>query len=154
MTIQAAGEPTQDERLLAAVAHFFGLVIALIVWATQKDKSRFIRFQALQAVAFDLSFVLVFFVGFACMFVMIFGGTMLGALGTAALGADDSGAAGAGGLLFSLAFILPFAAQCVIFALMGIFFVARIIAAISVFQGRDFRYPVLGERVEQFLSRP
>jgi len=31
---------TSDERVMAALSHFFGLIAAVIVWATQKDRSR------------------------------------------------------------------------------------------------------------------
>ena len=44
---------TSDERVMAALAHFFGLIAALIVYVVNKDKSRFVRFQALQALALD-----------------------------------------------------------------------------------------------------
>jgi uncharacterized Tic20 family protein len=96
-------------------------------------------------------FIAVFFVGFACMFALIFGGALLGVAGSAAA-TDQNGSLGAGGLIAMLGFIVPLAAQCVIFLLAGVFVVARIIAAISVFQGKDFRYPVLGDRVEKMLG--
>ena len=50
-----AGSPTQDERVMAAVAHAtiifsaVGLIGPLIIWGTQREKSPFLAFQALQA---------------------------------------------------------------------------------------------------------
>ena len=61
-------EPTKDERLLATLAHasvfantanLTGLILAALIWSTQREKSAFIRFQALQAVVYQ-SFVLAF----------------------------------------------------------------------------------------------
>jgi len=47
--------PTQDERIMAAMAHAtiifsaVGLVGPLVIWGTQREKSPFLAFQALQA---------------------------------------------------------------------------------------------------------
>lgn len=38
---------TSDEKLMGALAHFFGPLVAVIVWITQKEKSPFVKFQAL-----------------------------------------------------------------------------------------------------------
>ena len=46
--------PTSDEKMMGALAHVFGPLAAIIVWAIQKEKSRFVKFQALQALAFDM----------------------------------------------------------------------------------------------------
>ena len=46
-------EISMEERLMAALSHFFGMLVALVIWITQKDKSNFVRFQALQAVGLD-----------------------------------------------------------------------------------------------------
>jgi len=46
---------TQDERIMAAMAHAtiifsaVGLIGPLIIWGTQREKSEFLAFQALQA---------------------------------------------------------------------------------------------------------
>ena len=47
MTTSEMTEISSDDRIMAALAHFLGLFGALIIWATQKDKSRFVKFQAL-----------------------------------------------------------------------------------------------------------
>ncbi|MBI3760471.1 MAG: DUF4870 domain-containing protein [Chloroflexi bacterium] len=151
MTTEAS--PTSDERLMAALAHFFGPIVALIVWATQKDKSRFVRFQSVQALAFDLTVVVVAFVVIGCFVALVFGTALLGTTGTfiAANQNQDSGGSILG-LLVGLTFFLPFLAWCPMMILVISTLVARVIAAISVFQGKDFRYPVLGARVEKFLG--
>src|SRR5512144_621725 len=69
---------TSDERMLGALAHFFGILGALIIWVIQKDKSRFVRFQAAQALAFDFLVTLTM----GALFLCFFGVTFLGIFGT------------------------------------------------------------------------
>jgi uncharacterized Tic20 family protein len=51
----STSQASQDERLLAAVAHcaallpFFGIIVPLYIWITQKDWSKCVRFHAIQA---------------------------------------------------------------------------------------------------------
>lgn len=50
--------PTQDERIMAAVAHAtviwptLGLLAPLVIWGTQREKSPFVGFQSIQAAAY------------------------------------------------------------------------------------------------------
>jgi hypothetical protein len=111
-----------------------------------------VRFQAIQAVAFDAVFIVILMIGFGCFFVMLFGGTLLGTVGIGAAASSDDPSGAALGAFSGLFFIIPFAAQCVMFAVMGVFFVGRLIAAVNAFQGRNFRYPILGERLEKMLA--
>ena len=51
---------TPEERILAALAHgsillsYYGLLIPAIIWITQRERSRFVGFQSLQAIVFQL----------------------------------------------------------------------------------------------------
>jgi len=65
-------QPTSsDERTMAALAHgsillgiltsgIGGIVAALVIWLTQRDKSRYVAFQALQATIYQLVGIIVF----------------------------------------------------------------------------------------------
>lgn len=152
MIMQPESVATSDERLLGALAHLFGPVVALVIWATQKDKSRFVRFQALQALAFDLAVFVAAFVGVGCMVLLIFGTTALGMAGSLVAAGDEGTAGTLLSLISGLALFVPFLGWCVMILLIGAVSVARIVAAINVFQGRNFRYPWLGARVEKFLG--
>ena len=92
----------QDERLMSGLSHLFGWLIALIIWATQRERSEFVRFQTLQAIAFDVVMIVVIFVLMFCsmcaMFVLPAGGIGAAGLGAAA-GSDE--AAAIGGVLAS-----------------------------------------------------
>lgn len=52
-------EPTSDEKLLSLLSHLSlflgGIVLPIIIWATQKDKSKFVRFHSLQSIFFHIS---------------------------------------------------------------------------------------------------
>ena len=57
----SAQQASQEERLLAAIAHsgamlpFLGFIIPLHIWITQRDWSKFVQFHALQALIYQLA---------------------------------------------------------------------------------------------------
>ncbi len=148
MTEQTELSPTSDERMLAALAHFFGIIGALVIWVMQKDKSRFVRFQAAQALAFDILVTLAMMGLSFCLVGMMF----IGIFGTIFASANSS----ASPENFSRFLVFPFLFPTLIFTCIFPFslalWVARIAAAVSVLSGNHFRYPLLGARVEKFLA--
>jgi uncharacterized Tic20 family protein len=140
--------PTSDERMMGALAHFFGILASLMIYAVQKDRSRFVRFQAAQALAFDLAVMLFMFLLFFCLFgVMFLGmfGTILASLNSAS-GPEDFT------WLMVFPVLLPWVMVSCIFPFSFAILIARTMAAVSVFNGNDFRYPFLGGKVAQFLT--
>jgi uncharacterized Tic20 family protein len=143
---------TQDERVMAAVAHAtiifsaVGLVGPVIIWGTQREKSEFVAFQALQAAAYQ--------------FLLLLAGLLAGALYmcsflsmpvTALLFApfDEGVALCFPFLTFSCTFGILFLIllACLAYVGYGLF------AALSVLQGRDFRYVFLGPWLERYLQQ-
>ncbi len=55
--------PTSDERLLAMFSHFSiflgGIILPIILYFVQKDKSKFVAFHALQSIFFHLLYLIV-----------------------------------------------------------------------------------------------
>jgi uncharacterized Tic20 family protein len=53
---------TNEEKLLAMLSHlsmlFGGIILPIILWAVQKDKSNFVRFHSLQAIFFHIAYLL------------------------------------------------------------------------------------------------
>lgn len=139
---------TSDERLMGALAHFFGVVGALIVWVTQKDKSRFARFQAAQAMAFDLSVMLLMMVVFFC----LFGAMFVGIFGTMAVAVNSSTSPDTASPFLMFPFLLPSVMFTCVMPLFLALLITKIVAAVSVLNGKDFRYPFLGAKVEKFLA--
>ena len=153
---------TQDERILAALAHasvilpFWGLIGSIVIWATQREKSSFVGFQALQGVAYQMILVLGAFVGGACYMCSFLGLFLLMPVGIlAAEGMADPNAAG--GLIAALVtFTTTFFPFCImgLFVLIGFAFVLYgLYGAVRVLQGQHFRYAVIGRRLEEYLSR-
>ena len=69
------GTYTSEEKLFALLSHLSiligGVLLPIIIWATQKDKSKFVAFNALQAIFYQLSYitltmiiVIVFFIAY------------------------------------------------------------------------------------------
>jgi uncharacterized Tic20 family protein len=139
---------TSDERLMAAVSHLFGMVVALIVWATQREKSRFVRFQSIQALAFDGALMLVSTVVFFCLFAVM----MLGMLGSMAAAFNDPASMDEIGLMFMIPSFGPFLIFACIFPFSFVILAIRMFAALSILGGRDFRYPIIGKWTESFLE--
>ena len=124
---------SSEDKILAAISHFFNVIVAIIVWAVQKDKSKYVRFQAIQAAAYHsiISIInAIIFTGvFTYIFTIIFKSESLVIL-------DDS--------------LWKIASPFLLYTL--VLWLARLIATISVLRGKDFRYPWLGKRVEKFLK--
>lgn len=150
---------TQDERIMAALAHasvilpFWGLIGAIVIWATQREKSRFVGFQALQGAVYQLALVVGGFLGMACymcsFFLVMFLGLPIGALAAQEALRPDL----VSGLLGIVITVFPFCIMgilalaglaCVLYGLYG---------AVQVLQGRDFRYAIVGRRLEQYLNQ-
>jgi uncharacterized Tic20 family protein len=148
MTEETNLSPNSDERMMGALAHFFGVIGALIIWVVQKDKSRFVRFQAVQALAFDFAVMLFTMVLSVCLMSVIF----IGMFGTifAALNNNSSSESFGPFMVFPLMF--PMLMFTCIFPFSLAFLVARVVAAVSVLSGKNFHYPLLGTKVEQFLA--
>jgi uncharacterized Tic20 family protein len=140
---------SSDESVMAAISHFFGWLVALIVWATQKDKSPYVRFQSMQALAFDLLTGITVSIVVGCMLVFLF--TVLGiGIGDIAIYGNQVNpmAEPIRTIIASMAAV-PLLVPCMIIPLVAIIFIARLIATIQTLQGKDFRYPWLGTLVER-----
>lgn len=140
--------PTSDERMMSALAHFFGVIAALIIWAVQKDKSRFVRFQAAQALVFDFAVMLFTGVLFVCLFSLMF----LGMFGTMFTSLNSSISSENFTPFLMLSMMFPFLMTTCILPFSLALFITRVVATISVLSGNDFHYPFLGASVERFLA--
>ncbi len=133
--------PTSDEKVLAALAHasvlfaFFGPLGPTLIWVFQRNKSKYVRFHALQAMGYQ---ALAFWLWFIGIFVVIFGGVLVTALLSGFLMENTS----------SDASFIPFILQPIIFVgmfgLWGLFFIFGIIGAVFCIIDRDFSYPLIG----------
>jgi uncharacterized Tic20 family protein len=131
---------TGDEKLLALFSHLSlflgGIILPLIFWLTNKDKSKFVTFHSLQALWFHLAYaaVIVIFV-----FVMVIGMLIAGV---------GLGSMTGGGKEMSPFFIIIMIAfygilMLIIFGVIGY----SIYMAIKSYKGEYVKYPVIGNMV-------
>ena len=132
---------TSEERLMAMLSHlsllFGGIVLPIIFWATQKDKSRFIRYHALQSIFFQIAYIVILVILIVALSLLaIFFGVGLGIL-TATASSDPD----AFPLLLVLFIILFYAAVIIsAFGLMGY----SIYLAVKSYQGSYIKVPIIG----------
>jgi uncharacterized Tic20 family protein len=136
--------PTTEERIWAVIAHLsalafgLGLVLPVIGWSDQRNKSRYATFQCLQAFGYQslgYTIWLLTYIVLVTLLTIVFVIVMPGA------GNDNFFIAAWGGI-----FLL------VIFGLLGLYMLLPVIAAIACGFGRDFQYPILGKRLARYLE--
>ena len=152
MTNTDSPTPTQDERVMAGLSHvsallpLMGIIAPIVIWVTQKEKSKYVAFQSLQALAYQLVMVLAWFIGMGC-YMLSFFGTFI-----SIPFASSSGNSQSVSPLFGLAFLIPFLVFGLIFLGGFAFMIYGFIGAVLAFQGKPFRYAVIGRRVEHFMQ--
>ncbi|MDD5361306.1 MAG: DUF4870 domain-containing protein [Ignavibacteria bacterium] len=143
--------PTSDERLLALLSHlsvlFGGIILPIILWAVQKDKSQFVRFHSLQAIFYHLVYlcaVLIFVI--ALVFFVIFFGVSLGAI--TSRHHNDPGAFPA--LIIGLTAFLYLGIFVIIFAFIGY----GVYLGVKAYGGHYIKIPVIGKIIyEKIIGR-
>ena len=155
MTEQIAiSTPSQNDKIMAALAHvsallpLMGVIAPIVIWATQKDKSEFVAFQALQAIVYQLIMIFAWFIGMGC-YMLSFFSTFL-TIPFAGSGSENDPTVNP---FFMLGFIIPFIIFGAVFVGGAIFIVYGIVGAIMTFQGKDFHYVVIGKRLAGYLKK-
>jgi uncharacterized Tic20 family protein len=155
----------REDQLVAGLCHasvlipLIGISVPLAIWFSQRERSPLLRFQALQALVYQLVGLLGGFLLYACQ--------MLGGVGIfpfsiimAGIGEAVSPRMGSGqeiAPLFGIVIILSFLliglismvvmfSQCILgplYVLLGLWAAGRVLA------GRPFHYPILGRWLER-----
>jgi uncharacterized Tic20 family protein len=140
---------TQDEKTLAALAHgsillglfsngIGGIVATLVIWATQKEKSRYVALQALQAMVYQaLTFLLVMLAW--CCWGLVWTAMILVPLSASPGAYDQAPPASMWIGLFLI--IVPL-------ALWGVTMLYGLWGAARCLGGQDFQYPLIGRWLE------
>ncbi len=134
---------------MAALSHAgillfgWGIILPVIVWTTQREKSRFANFQALQALAYQIfSTLFYYFISFVVIppmaILLAFGITLL-----------EERSPEAFAYLFPMGMVLVL---LTIFGLTGLYALIGLIGAVACLTGRNFRYPLLGKWLERYLD--
>lgn len=146
--MKEAPSNTQDERLMAGLAHgsillpMWGLILSGLIFVTQREKSEYVRQQAAQALGWQVTLIAGFFAGMGCYMVAFFG--LVGVI----IATDGGSASGP-----PPAFFLPFGMMGILMLAMFAFVLVGLLGALRAFQGRGFRYPLVGAYVERFLAQ-
>ena len=152
-----AAKPSQDDRIMATLAHvttimpFLGIIGPIVIWITQREKSEYVAFHALQALAYQLTMLLGWFVGmgcYMCSFILVFAGTASLPTGrTAPAEFSDPAALFGLGLMFS-----PFIVFAAIVVAGAAFVLYGLVGTVQTFRGKTFRYFMIGKWVERHLQ--
>jgi len=152
MTTELNSIQSQNEKVMAALGHIsvllplIGLMIPIFIWVTQKEKSKYISFQALQAIAYHLVMIFAYFIGMGCYMISFFSTFLTIPFADASSGPSASP-------WFLVGFMIPFLVFGAIFIGGAIFILYGIVAAVMTLQGKDFRYFIIGDRVTSFLEK-
>jgi uncharacterized Tic20 family protein len=138
--------PSQDRRIMAALAHAgalilgTGIIAAVVVWITQKDRSRYVAFQALQALVYQTAGVVVQIIGWGC-WTALYTLSLIPLLASADSASEPP-----------LFFLLSTALMVVPLVLMGLWALGGLWGAVRALQGREFRYLGIGALLERWQS--
>lgn len=141
----------QNDRIMAALAHaaallpLMGVIVPIIIWVTQRERSKYVSFQALQAVVYQITMILLYFIGMA-LYMLSF--LLMGVRIMLVEGAK----AGNGDLSGLVAFV-PLLVFMAIMLVGLVFVVYGVVAAILTLQGKDFRYVLLGNALQRYLEK-
>ncbi len=136
--------PSTEERVWAVLSHLsalamgMGILLPVIGWSEQRRKSRYVSFQALQALGYQsLGYTIWILLSLIVIVIVLL--DLLAQYNTW----DDPASQLTGWLLghFSLSL-----------ALFGLYAILPVIAAFACALGRDFHYPLMGTRLAGYLG--
>lgn len=149
MNIPSIQETTSEERTWAALTHisvvflFWGFIFPLMIWATQRKKSAFVAFHALQALTYQIFEIPVWLV-WSLIAPLLAVPVIVFVVGATSRQSGD------------LPILVPFLIQFGMFGWMlcglVLYFVPGVLAMIFIFARRDFYYPLLGQWLKRYLS--
>jgi uncharacterized Tic20 family protein len=138
--------PTTEDRIWAVLAHLsalsfgIGVLLPIVGWSDQRRKSNYASFQCLQALGYQS---LGFTIWVLSYLVIIILGSIVWLI--AFRSAQGNGA----DTLFSPAMIIFL---IIVFGGLAIYFLLPVLAAVACALGKDFRYPLLGDRLARSLG--
>ena len=137
-----SGTYTSEEKLFALLSHLSifigGIFLPIIFWATQKDKSKFVAFNALQAIFYQSSYIVLTMI---IVIIFIFAYVFLGiGAGLFFIGGSPDFAPLISILIMMGLMIFYAAIFVIIFGFMGY----AIFIGIKSYQGELRKYPIIG----------
>jgi uncharacterized Tic20 family protein len=146
---QVRQTPSSDERLFALLSFLSlilgGFILPIVIWATQKDKSQFVRFHSLQAIFFHLALIAIFVILIILMVLvmLVFGG----GIGFMSASANDPAAFS----VFLIVFMIVFYGGMIILSLAAVAY--SVYLAIKSNNGYWIKIPVIGNIIWNKINR-
>ncbi|MEO5886697.1 MAG: DUF4870 domain-containing protein, partial [Anaerolineales bacterium] len=142
-----------EERWVAAMGHFsilimlWGMLAPLTALLLQGKRSFFLKFQSIQTLVYQAVVTILYF---GAGFVYVFGILLF----AAAMGMTENMQAGSSEMIPGfIIFIVASLIAVVILLLIPLFHVLGQYAGYRVLKGDDYRYPLVGKLVEQWISK-
>ena len=130
-----------DDKLMSILSHLailipnIGILAPIVIWLTQKEKSKFVRYNAVQAIFFQLLF-------FILLMLSLFIGIILMAISLMFTNVSSGGEPGT-------FFWVSMGIMNLYFPLWFFFSIYAIVAAVKSYRGKIFRYLIIGKIVEK-----
>lgn len=130
-----------DDKLMSILSHLailipnIGILAPIVIWLTQKEKSKFVRYHAIQAIFFQLLF-------FILLMLSLFIGIILMAISLMFANVSSGGEPGT-------FFWVSMGIMNLYFPLWFFFSIYAIVAAVKSYRGKIFRYLIIGKIVEK-----
>jgi uncharacterized Tic20 family protein len=137
----------RDERTMAGLAHAsvvifgMGIIASVVLWASEKERSRYVAYQALQATVYHIIGFCIFMAGMGCWLLLYFA-SFIPLMVSATQGSDE----------VPVVFILAMVLMVVPLIFMGLWIAGGLWGAVRSFQGHDFRYLGIGDWVERWMA--
>ena len=140
--------PTTEDRIWAVISHLstlafgMGIVLPIIGWSDQRRKSNYASLQCLQALGYQS-------VGFTIWVLSYLVLIIAASIILLITFRSDGGSTENPNIFLVPEMIIFF---MVVFGFFALYLVLPIIAAIACALGKDFRYPILGDRLARYLE--
>jgi uncharacterized Tic20 family protein len=139
--------PTAEDRTWAVLSHLsslafgMGIVLPIIGWSDQRRKSNYGAFQNLQALGYQSLGFTIWLLSY--LVIVILASIVL-------LATSESEANSFNGYLLRNPGVIVF--LIILVGLFVLYFILPILAALACALGKDFRYPILGDRLARYLG--
>ena len=139
-----------------AILQLWGVITPLIVWFSQKERSIKLRFQAMQAIIYQLAAFVAYFIGTVAymgfFFLMFFG---MAVFGLTEPSASTSGELPPGAEIIFIIFTGIFMLFWLIMMIATpIYYILAAVASILTIRGKNFKYPILGWILAKRMQSP
>jgi uncharacterized Tic20 family protein len=140
--------PTTEDRVWASLSHLsclafgMGILLPIIGWSDRRRKSNYSSFQSLQALGYQSLGFTIWILSYLVIFIAV-----LIVLAAVSFQAEQAGRSFDPFIGTGTIFVFS-----VLFGFFAVYFLLPIIAAIACAFGKDFRYPIMGDRLARYLE--